>query len=231
MRLLLSVALLVALLWLVLFRWLTPRTWTTVWRRALGQLLEILLYGDRPRVLWQTLGDLVNTNLRLSALLLAPSLASLALLGAGYLFLHDHYQWRPPQPGERFLVSAPAGPTTALSLPDGLNLDGEALWSERTQTSYWPVVAQAEGCFPLQLSGQSTPAQVWIGSGTPRLQCHQGKLHIYYPPRLLWCLDTLLPWPVAFGAACLFWLLLLAPVNLLATAWLRQVGFRLTRNN
>ncbi len=172
-------------------------------RRALGQLLELLLYSDSPRVLGKVWLDLVASSWRLARTLLAPSLASLVVLLLVMQGLDGYCRYRPVQAGEPFLVSAPSA--FPLEHAQGLKLDSAAL-QVTPALSYWRVVATHSGRPWLRVRQQS--AAVEVGSGWPFLGGSTGPIRVFYPRREFWVGDRCLDWFWILGVSCLAWLAL-----------------------
>jgi len=192
--------------WWAIFRWGLGPGWQAVFRRALGQLLELLLYGDSPSVLGRVWLDLVATSLRLARLLLAPSLACLLCLLGVSLGLRGYCEWRPVRVGERFLVSAVTGPQTRLEHAPGLLDDSPPLHSR--DTNYWRLVASQPGSPWLGLADNPARTQVRVGSEWAYLRPRQGNLWVHYERREFWLGDRLISWQAGLALACLAWLTL-----------------------
>ena len=205
---LLGAGLLLTVLWWAIFRWGVGPAWQVVFRRALGQLLELLLYGDSPPVLGRVFWDLLATNLRLGRMLLGPSLACGLCLLAVVVGLRGYCEWRPVQVGESFLVSAVSPSDTRLEHGPGLREDGSPLRSR--DTNYWRLVASQAGAASVWLSESDARAQVLVGSEWAYLRPRQGQLQVHYARRELWLGDRLINWPIGLGLACLAWLALAA---------------------
>lgn len=175
-------------------------------RRSLGQLLELLLYGDSPRVLGKVWLDLGATSLRIGRALLAPSLVSLLIL-LGVLDALDRIcRFRPIEVGERFIVSAPAREAMGLEHADGLRLEGPGLFDAAAATCYWRLVALQPGSQWLRLSSGSHPSQVQVATGWMQLRRSDSGLRVYYPRREFWLGDRCLDWSWLLGMSCLAWL-------------------------
>ena len=201
---LLGAGLLLSLLWWAVFRWGVGPAWQALWRRALGQLLELLLYGDSPSVLGRVFLDLLASSLRLGRLLLVPSLACLLCLVVVSLGLRGYCEWRPVRVGERFLVSAVSGPDTRLEHGPGLRQDSPPLRSR--DANYWRLVATQAGAAPIWLADGSSRTQVWVGSEWAYLRPRQGALQVHYARREFWLGDRLIAWPTGLAFSCLAWL-------------------------
>ena len=173
-------------------------------RRAAGQLLELLLYGDSPRVLGRVLGSLSSTSLRLARQLLWPGLASLLLLGVVVVPLRHYVCWRPVRVGEPFLVAASHRPDPHLDHDGGLRSDSPPLLDRRRFIDYWRLIAEQPGSHRLGLAAEE--ARVTAGAKWAYLAPQQGPITIFYPEREFWLGDHLVSWPVGLFCACLFWL-------------------------
>lgn len=193
--------LLLVLGWSWLFRRWAGRQ--DVARKAAGQLLELLLYGDCPRVLGRVLLDLGRSSGRLARQLLAPSLASLVLLAVVVVPLQHYVRWRPVGVGEPFLISQAQGQT--LEHDPGLRLDSPPLLAQDS-ICYWRVVASQPGAhFVRQNQNSGDQAKIWAGSSWAFLKPQQGRYFIYYPERELWLGDYLISWQLGLFCACLSW--------------------------
>lgn len=190
-------ALLAGMWWLILRRFPAP---ADLQRRAQGQLLETLLYGDSPRVLGKVLLEMLLTSLRLLAALSPASLLSLGITLLVALGLRGYCSWRPPVVGERILVSAGAG--ASLRLGPGLRFDSQPL--EAGPTTCWRLVATQPGHHQLWLNG-GAPAWLTVGPAWAYLRPQQSGMRIHYPEREFWLNDRQLDWPLALGLSCLVW--------------------------
>lgn len=201
MTLLILAGLLLTLAWWLIFRRfpLDP----VLFRRALGQLLELLLYGDSPRVLGKVWLDLAASSLRLGRALVAPSLVSLLVLLLALLGLQGYCRYRPVQIGEPFLISAP--PMVSLEHAPELRLDSPALVATPS-LCYWRLVATRPGRPWLRVQHHSVAVEV--GSGWAFLGGWRETIHVYYPRRQFWVGDRCLDWFWILGMSCLGWLAL-----------------------
>ncbi|MBX3169576.1 MAG: hypothetical protein KF760_19395 [Candidatus Eremiobacteraeota bacterium] len=197
--------LLLTLAWWLIFR-AFPLAPSLV-RRALGQLLELLLYGDSPRILGKVWLDLAATSLRLGRALLAPSLVSLLLLLGALQGLESYCRYRPIRVGESFLVSVPAQAALDLSHADGLRLDSPGLFDGQS-TCFWRLVATQPGRQWFRPGHTSNQFEVQVGSGWKFLRVSRSGPRIYYPRREFWLGDRYLDWPWLLGLSCLAWLVL-----------------------
>ena len=200
---LLLAGLVLTLGWTWLFRRRVDRATT---RRAAGQLLELLLYGDSPRVLGRVLASLSSTSWRLARQLLWPGLASLLLLGLVVVPLRHFVCWRPLRVGEPFLVAASHRPDAHLDYDGGLRSHGPPLLDRRRFMDYWRLVAEHPGSHRLGLQASADEARVKAGSRWAYVTPQQGRITIFYPKRDLWLGDHLISWPVGLVYACLFWM-------------------------
>lgn len=182
-------------------------------RRACGQLLELLLYGDSPRVLGRVLVDLGGSSLRLARQFIWPSLASLLLLALVVAPLRHYVCWRPFRVGERFLVSQSMGPT--LEHDAALRLDSEVLVAPH-DLYYWRVIASEPGAHFVRFNDHSgDDARIWVGTSWSYLNPRQGRYSIFYPEREIWLGGHLISWPLGLACACLFWFSLGLAIRLL----------------
>lgn len=199
MTLLVLAGLLLTVAWWLIFQRfpLAP----TLTRRALGQLLELLLYSDSPRVLGKVWLDLAASSWRLARALWMPSLASLVVLLLAWQGLDGYCRYRPVEVGEAFLVSAPS----AFPVEPGpqLRLDSAAL-AVAPSLCYWRVIATRPGHAWLRAHGQEVSVQV--GSGWPFLGGSAGPIHVYYPRREFWLGDRCVEWFWLLGMSCGAWL-------------------------
>lgn len=205
MSLLLLAGLLLTLAWWWFFR-RSPVS-PTLSRRALGQLLELLLYGDSPRILGRVWLDLVATSLRLARALLLPSLFSLLALLTALELLGGYCRWRPLRTGEGFLVSVPAQAALELNHAEGLRLDSPAFFDGKA-TCYWRLVATQPGTQWVRPGNTDQALPVRVGSGWAWLDESGPGSRVYYPRREFWLGDRCLDWHWLLGLSCLAWLAL-----------------------
>ena len=177
-------------------------SWWVIWRfttddqkadRAIqaagGNFLEIGVYKNYPRPMLKSLGALNRSSLRLGWLLLPPSLLFLIPL-----FLVGFYSWstlafRPPAVGESVLISAPSIEALELQTPPLLTVEAGPVRVPDSQTTYWRVLAEDKGAFPLQVNGPQVTLHGKLkvmDTWTPLKGSMSGKIQVDYPDRDLW---------------------------------------------
>lgn len=197
------------LAWWAIFRaWTARPAWRDAADRSLGLSLELLLYSESPGLMGRVLGDLAKVSLRLSRLLLGPSLLSLLAMLAVLAPLHWLCGMRPPAVGEAFLVSLQTSAPRQWSwaLPPELSVEGPGI--QVGDVVYWRLRAQKPGPHELRLEAGS---QSWVAPlcvGDSWCRPHGGELRVHYPPRDVWLGDHFLPLWLALLLWGLFWSLL-----------------------
>ena len=222
---------LLALAWLLLWRWTSvPCRTERVTGQGVGHLLEIGIYKDHPIVLLRCLGDLVLLSLSLGRLLLPASLLFLLPCLLIVPQLASRYDHRPYEVGEKVLVEVQAEVPVSLELPPGLELEAGPLFLG--QSVYWRLSAAAEGDFRIRvIDGADTQEKLLRvgGEGAVNPAREQGRfswlfhpserplpsgssvreIHLDYPDQSLWLRDHEIHWGWLLLVGFFVWVALL----------------------
>lgn len=147
MTILLASLILACCWWLFLAKTCGVRRLSLNLDQCSGHLIEIGLYKDAPKTIWESFRDLCAASFGLARLLILPSLLMAIPLLPALGWLSSQYTLRPLRVGESSLVSVRSEssnlPDFGLELPAGLSLRSEAVKDDGE--IFWRVQAEEKG--------------------------------------------------------------------------------------
>jgi len=125
-----------------------------------GHFLAIRLYKDDISLMFNTISNILASNLLYMKKSLRPMLFLIVPIGLVLIQLGIRYEYRPLKTGEAAIISLRVDETASLTdvklkLPQGIRLDMPPVRAEREHEVSWRIVAEQPGEFVLgfQLDG------------------------------------------------------------------------------
>ncbi|MCD6302289.1 MAG: hypothetical protein J7M15_02050 [Anaerolineae bacterium] len=167
-----SIAAGVALLWVFSKTSNQPAIRATK-KRLQARLLELRLYADDPRVVFQAQKYLLLENLRYFLLMLRPALFATLPMVLLLVVLEGFYGHRALMPGEAAIVTVqmrtplPDGPAPRLLAPDGVKVETPAVRDLDERQVSWRIRAEqsVNGQLRLLVAGREFRKRVAAGGG------------------------------------------------------------------
>jgi uncharacterized membrane protein (DUF106 family) len=142
-------------------------------KRLQAYLLELRLYGDDLRMVWQSQKNLFVGNLRYMALMLKPALYLTIPVVVLMIHMDAFYGWRPLPVGEAAVVTVQASPGSAsegvpsMEGPQGIVIETPAVNARALGQFSWRIRPEqaTDGRLQFEWNGEKFDKTITAGSG------------------------------------------------------------------